>query len=257
MTNGNYEEKILEAVHILVENAVTNAKYDKTIKGIVSRCMDETIGKYVIKYQDSAFYAYSNNTDIRFTPGTEVYVLVPGNDMAQEKTIMGSVEKLGPDYISILEGDKKYEVVGKNCIEDNKDSFELCSYKNDQQKILYERDSETNLIQIDTLGFDTYIKTSSAIICGGKIRTSIPAEQRFKGDYGIVFELDFIDNSDGEIVTKSYVVDINQMIGNPYDLKEEKRQYAIFNVDGKNFKSIKRIYIYQKGFSKKDNLKDK
>ena len=68
-------------------------------------CEDATIGKYRCRYQDAIIYAYSNNTDVTYTKGSSVYILVPGNDMTKEKTILGSTEKLGINYISQAEGD--------------------------------------------------------------------------------------------------------------------------------------------------------
>jgi len=34
-----------------------------------------------------------------------VYVLVPSNDMSKQKTIIGTTEKLGINYIAVAEGD--------------------------------------------------------------------------------------------------------------------------------------------------------
>jgi hypothetical protein len=91
--SNNYENKILDAIQTIVENAVSKANYDKTIKGVISKCSDKSLGKYVVKYQDSSFYAYAADTSVTYTAGTSVYVLVPGNDMSQTKTIIGTVDK--------------------------------------------------------------------------------------------------------------------------------------------------------------------
>ena len=247
MSSRNYESQILDAIQLLVDNAVSKAEFDKTIKATISRCVDATIGKYVIKYQNSSFYAYSTNTDTTYSAGTAVYVLIPGNDMSQEKSIIGTVDKLGTDYISIIEGENGYEVTGVNVIE-NLTTFNLCSYKTEDIAILYDRDNDVSLLNIDKLGLENYIKNSNSIICGATFKTNLPVEQRFRGDYGIVFNLDFIDNATGEIVTRSYMVNTTQMTGQPYNFTTASRQYGIFEVDGSNFVSVKQIYIFSYDF---------
>lgn len=247
MSSKNYETQILDAIQMLVDKTVSKAEFDKTIKATISRCVDATIGKYVVKYQDSSFYAYSYNTDNTYSAGTAVYVLIPGNDMSQEKSIIGTVDKLGIDYVSIIEGENGYEVTGINVVT-AQSPFGLCSYKEEDIKILYDRDNQGSSMTIDTFGFENYIKQSNSIICGATFKTNLPAEQRFRGDYGIVFNLDFIDNATGEIVTRSYMVNTSQMKGQPYNFATPSRQYGIFEVDGSNFVSIKQIYIFSYDF---------
>ena len=253
MSSGNYESQILEAIQILVNDAVSKAEYDKTIQGTISRCVDKTIGKYIVRYQDSSFYAYSSNTDTTYPAGTSVYVLVPGNDMAKHKTIVGTVDHLGPDYVSIIEGENGYEVTGVNTI-DADGTFGLCSYKENDIAVLYDRDNEVDLIGLDEFGFKSYIEKSKSIICGATFKTALETEQKFRGDYGIVFNLDFIDKSTGETITKSYMVNVDQMTGNPYNYTVASRQYGIFDVDGANFQSVNQIYLFAYNFpNKADN----
>ena len=254
MSSGNYETQILDAIQMLVDNAVSKAEYDRTIQGTISRCVDATIGKYIVKYQNSSFYAYSYNTDVAYPAGTSVYVLVPGNDMSKDKSIIGTVDKLGPDYVSIIEGESGYEVTGVNVI--NSDAiFELCSYKEKDVKVLYDKENNIDLINLDVFGFDAYVKKSNSIICGATFKTSLPAEQQFRGDYGIAFNLDFMDNATGETITKTFIVNVDQMKGNPYNYSTKSRQYGIFDVDGTNFLAVNQIYIF--GYDFPNTAEDK
>lgn len=255
MNSGNYESKILEAIQIVVDNAISNANYDKTIQATVVRCEDATIGDYIIRYQDSTFHAYSYNTDTTYTNGSIVYVLVPGGDFKLEKTIIGSVDKLGPDYVSIVEGEDAYEIVGTNTIS-NTSTFSLCSYKETDVKVLYNRDAGIDLLNLNTFAIAKYIKESNSLICGATFKTALSIEQRFQGDYGVIFSLDFKDNGTGEIVTKDFLVDINKMTGNPYNYTTASRQYGIFDIDGVNFDSIKRISIFAYDFPQTAENKD-
>ena len=47
-----YEKNILDAIQILVDNAISKAGFDKTVQGTISKCVDEKNGKYVVIYQD-------------------------------------------------------------------------------------------------------------------------------------------------------------------------------------------------------------
>ena len=254
MSSGNYETQILDAIQMLVDNAVSKAEYDRTIQGTISRCVDATIGKYIVKYQNRSFYAYSYNTDVAYPAGTSVYVLVPGNDMSKDKSIIGTVDKLGPDYVSIIEGESGYEVTGVNVI--NSDAiFELCSYKEKDVKVLYDKENNIDLINLDVFGFEAYVKKSNSIICGATFKTSLPAEQQFRGDYGIAFNLDFMDNATGETITKTFIVNVDQMKGNPYNYSTKSRQYGIFDIDGANFLAVNQIYIF--GYDFPNTAEDK
>ena len=89
---ANYENNIIDAIEKIVNNAVTNAGYDKTIKATIIECIDQTIGKFKVKYQDSTFYAYATSSEVTYTRGSEVYILIPGSDSGRDKTILGTVK---------------------------------------------------------------------------------------------------------------------------------------------------------------------
>ena len=91
-------------------NSIKKAGYDKTIQAQIISCEDATIGKYKCRYQDAIFYAYTGNTDITLSKGANVYILVPENDMSKDKTIIGMVDKLGTNYISMAVGEQAYDI---------------------------------------------------------------------------------------------------------------------------------------------------
>lgn len=249
----SYENELCEAIELIVNNAVAKANYDRTVQATIVSCIDQTIGKFKCKYQDSSFYAYATSSEVTYSKGTEVYVLIPGNDTSRDKTILGTTKKLGADYAVTPEGDEAFEVIGNNCLYSS-DTFELCSYKT-QQIDLYEYGKTNNKIEVNQKSVKEYVSKSSSVICGAVFKTSLPTEQRFRGNYGIVFELKFLDNATEKIVTKNYVVDVNQMNGNPYKIVHNTRQYGIFEVDGANFQYINKIYLFCYDFPNQDNTK--
>lgn len=239
-----YEKKILDAIQMLVDNAVDKASFDKTIKGTISKCVDKQNGKYVVIYQDSSFYAYSNDTSQVYNAGTPVYVLVPRNDMTQTKTIIGSVNKLGSDYIKTVDSIDKFDIVG-NTVATLSSEQGVCSYtENGDALILYDRTAGSSLAEIDITAANTYIKQSEYLVLGGEFRTNLSKEQRYTGNYGLGFDLNFADNTTGETVKRTYLVDVNNMLGKPYEYSKPSEQKIVFNIDGKNFINIDKIYLF-------------
>ena len=245
--------KILDAIQILTKSYVRKAGYDKTIQAQIVSCEDATIGKYRCRYQDAIIYAYTDNTDVTYTNGSSVYILVPGSDMTKEKTILGSTEKLGINYISQAEGDQAYNIIGNNCITSNQKLYLDTNNKNYKYTIYSQQSNNNNIITIDTDALNRYIKQSSSLIVGATFKTSIPQDRQVRGHYGITYNLKFLDNTSNREVIRSYTVDEDNMINNPYRLLYDTKQYEIFDIDGANFISLESIEIFNKDFPKADS----
>ena len=239
-----YEKNILDAIQILVDNAISKAGFDKTVQGTISKCVDEKNGKYVVIYQDSSFYAYSNDTSQTYSAGTPVYVHIPKNDFTKTKTIVGSVNKLGSDYINKVDSVDKYDIIGNTVLTLDGEQG-VCSYlPNGDALILYNKDEENSLIDIDITAANTYISQANYLVFGGKFRTNLEKEQKYKGIYGLGFDLIFADNMTGESVKRTYLVSVNNMTGNPYEYTKASNQKVVFNMDGANFIEIDKIYLF-------------
>lgn len=243
---SSYEDKICEAMEYIAEKAVARANYDKTIQATVIKCEDEITGQYKIKYQDSSFYAYAASTDITYSPNTLVYILIPGNDMGSTKTILGTVKKLGTDYLSIVQN--AYEVIGINCILSD-EKYELCSYNKEQRLTVYDKElGEDNTLIIDNVSAKEYFKNTNNLKIGAVFKTALDKEQQFKGQYGIYFEIAFRDNATGNIVLRDYVLNSTYVEGNPYKASGNRETFEIFELDGANFEYINKIETFCYGF---------
>lgn len=246
MSSVNYENQILDAIDTLVDNAIDKAGYDKTIQAVIVSLEDVTMGRYKVKYQDSEIEAYSNNVDTVYTKGTLVNILVPGNDFSQTKTIIGIVGG-NTGQTTVLEQGEQYIIEGGNTIAATQE-FGLCSYHENEIKVLYNRDTGINDINFDPLAFSEGIKKCDRILCAAKFKTNFDNTQKKLGDFGVVYELDFKDNITEAIVSKEFMLDVDKMYGTPYDQYNFTRQSAFFSINGENFDSVKRIYIYCKDF---------
>lgn len=104
--NGEIESIICNAINIIVQQQIANANYDKLISGIVISENLKGTSSYVsskylqnskkthpedvyrIEYQNSTFLAYPLNTQDTYSPGDRVLILIPNNDMSNEKYII-------------------------------------------------------------------------------------------------------------------------------------------------------------------------
>ena len=87
---SSVENQLIDAMSQISTSTVKNLNADETIIAQVVECLDISLGKYKLKYQDIIFEAYSMAYNAIYQNGSNVYVLVPNNDMGNQKVILGS-----------------------------------------------------------------------------------------------------------------------------------------------------------------------
>lgn len=245
------QDKLCQAMEMFAENAVNKAGFDRTIQATIISCVDESIGRYKVQYQDSMFYAYAQNDENKYSSGTGVYVLIQNNDMARDKFIIGTVDKLGMDYLSITDESDRYEKIGTNCL-NFPNEVQLCSYLKEDSYLI-----NTNSGYIQNNELLTYIKDAECLLIQMDIQTALDQIQRRKGDYGLEIELIFKNelNENANNIIRKYIVNINQMTGNPYLYIDKTPQLFAISIDNENFLGIKSIKAFSKDFPKeKDEM---
>ena len=244
---ASYEETFCQAMQLIAENAVKNAGYDKTIQATIISCEDKTTGCYKVQYQDNIFLAYSADTKVKYTKGNLVYVLIPNSNFDNNKTILGSVTKMGSDYIDVTDEKDQYEIIGNNICQQDKE-FKLSTYET-AVKVLY--DAEASIDELGLSEFDAgeYLSSATYLMLTASIKTSIAASQRYLGNYGLLVEAEFKDNAGTDtIVSKNYILDVNTMTGNPYKYIQTSPQYNFYIANGANFKRFTKISLFVKDF---------
>lgn len=260
MEQNNIEEQVCDAIGILVNEGVESAGYDKTISAQIVECVDTLKGKYKIKYQDAYYYATSDNIEVEYTKNTQVYILVPGNDFSREKKIIGTVKDLGDAYVSTWNAENEYVMVGRNCAEIvAEEPLGLCSYKSKkytlEELILYKKGASDNKLKIETTELKKYLEDSEKLRIGATFQTALADEQRQRGNYGISVKADFKDaDNTGAIISKTFNLDVNSMIGMPYGFEIPSAQYLDFDIKGSNFIEITQVALLIADFPvEKDN----
>lgn len=251
----SYEDKILDAVETIVDDKIAKANYDITISCTIVECVDPTIASFKVKYQDATFIAYATNSETSYSKGTDVWVLVPGNNFDREKTILGAVSKIGLNYVDALDEKDKFIKNGDNILEETYIPAELASYRAGRyEMVLYDinRNNSENLINIDKNAMNLYLKDkdSTHLIFGCEAMTKLDQQQQVtdKGNYGLIFTLDYLDNTLNKEVSRSFIFDTYSFVGNPYKQLKYTAQSAIFEHDPENFRRIRSIIAFTEGF---------
>ena len=249
MNSGTITNQLLDAVQVIVEDAVNKAEYDKTVQAIIAQCISATQGKYSVKYLGGYFEAFAQDPNTVYTPDTQVYVLIPGNNMSKTKTILGTVDKLGQDFID-ENNNIVYEYNGNNiCLNSATVPYELHSYLVTDGITLYE-DGQTlpTNFTIDPVAANFYLNNSDYLMIAANIKAVIPQGNRGHGNYGIKYTITFTDSTSGEDVDREFILDINNMLGNPLNQPVVMRQSAEFKIDPHTYKKIKKIELFSKDF---------
>lgn len=249
------EQQICDAIDVLISKRVANLQFDKTVRATIKSIEDASIGKYLVQYQDSSFYAYSD-PDKSYKVGAQVYVEIPSSDFNKTKLIIGSVKKLGEEYLTAVTAEQRMTKIGTNIL-DNKKTVQFCSYDKSQQ-IKDGIELLENYVDINPNDFDAYKTDKEYLSIGMTVRTALPTEQQVGGgNYGIIMQAEYYTTAQREsleddraTVTRTYVLDTNNMLGQPYKYIVPEEQYAIFPIDGKNLKGITSLKAFCKGFPK-------
>lgn len=247
------EQSLCEAIDILVDRAISQANFDKTISATIVECADESSGKYKVKYQDSTYYATTDNTSIKYSKNAEVYVLVPEGDFSKPKKILGTVKSIGIEYPEAVED--VYETIGNNIIT-TFEPLSLCSYKTELKTIYDINDLEHSVIEVNQEAAKEYLSISDYLIASAEFKTIIPRENRNYGNFGIIFGLDFFDAATQSLITKDYIIDVDNMLGQPYNLVQYTKQKEQFDFNGSNFIQIQYVKIFVNNFIQQDDTKE-
>ena len=242
------EDAIVEAIQIIADKKIAQASFDKTIKAVVNRVLDETTGKYQVRYQDSLFQAYATSSKLSYQKDQMVSVLIPGNDWDRVKTILGGVENKVVTYNSIPVASNQYNAIGIGGTTLSQ-QIGLSSYKKDGDTYLF-KDGQNGFF-INTESYK-YIQKGNSIALRMDIRTDLASSQ-VGGNYGVIFRLVFKDNVTGQQTIRDFTVQKKHVIGQPYSLRAVTPVEVLYtDVDTYNFQRIDSIQAFCQGFPQND-----
>ena len=263
------QDSILKAIDAITKTRIDKLQLDKTVTAEIIKCTNALSREYKCSYNGGNITAYAAE-GATYTNGQSVYVLIPQSDMTKRKTIVGvSSAKEDDENISFVSSAlSDYNLIGKNVINDKKNiqPVGLHSYKKEEYFLLYDyatrNDSSRNYANIEIEELNNNLKQAEALMIEASFQTRLPKAHKLSQDgvYGLQFVLAFADrdktDENGKPATKyiSYVIDSNNMTGNPFRFSSWSEQYQIYPIDIENFLYIDSILFYEKDFIEKDNI---
>ena len=259
-TSSNLQDSLLQAIDYLVNNRVDKISKDVTITATIKKVVNSLTGEYQVNYNGGFLNAYAQE-GANYSENQEVYVLIPENDWSKRKLIVGKASQVTEDenitFVSSLIND--YNMIGQNTVVDTNSVLPqgLHSYLTSEYILLYQHgDEEHSILTFNENEFSNYIKDAEALLIEASFMTRLPRAHRLakNGKYGIQFVLAF-KNQDRPEETKyvSYVLDSNNMTGNPFLYNSYTDQYAIFPIDEANYLYVDSIMIWSEGFVTESN----
>ena len=253
--SNELQSSLLNAIDYLVNNRIDKINKDTTITCTVKKCENALTGQYSVNYNGGFLTAYAQE-NVSYDENASVFVLVPEGDFTKRKLIIGKASQVTEDenitFVSSLIND--YNMIGQNTVVDTNSVLPqgLHSYLTSEYILLYQHgDEEHSILTFNENEFSNYIKDAEALLIEASFMTRLPRAHRLakNGKYGIQFVLAF-KNQDRPEETKyvSYVLDSNNMTGNPFLYNSYTDQYAIFPIDAANYLYVDSIMIWSEGF---------
>ena len=247
-----YTDSVINAIDIIVNKAVSEANFDRTITGTVIACEDEAQGLYRVQYQDAVYKVAAVNPSIVYIPGTQVYILVPGNNFGTDKKIIGSVKSSTGIVQDATRSGDRYSTIGKSCSYLLTNLLEYSSGKMGAlyHEVLYDKTSPyTQPLQIDNDSLATYIKNENAthLQVEASFQTNLSDKQR-KGNYGFIIYIEnyFPDKKNTYINKLQFSSD--QMEGTPYRYTNFTNRKVSFEIDKNYFIGVNKVIFYGSDF---------
>ena len=259
-----FQDALTESIDYLVKNRINKLDRDKTITATIVTCVNSLTQEYKVNYNNGYITAYAAE-DANYRQNQMVYVLVPEGDFTKKLIIIGPASTTAGDnnitFVSSMLND--YNTIGDNVLEDPWGIYPLGlhSYLKEDYQLIYDKDvingAEANMVSINIDKINNYIKEAESILIEATFQTRLPREHRIAktGTYGIQFVLAFKDQAheyDPENLSTvkyvSYILDTNNMTGNPMLYGNPTDQYNIYPIDAKNFLWIESILAFSKNF---------
>ena len=235
---------LLEAMSI-TSNANTSIGASM-LEARIKEVVDEGLGIYKVQYLDNIFEATAANRDVTYALDEMVYILVPEGNLDKTRLIIAPVAGYETVYADAL-NDKFYISLGDDLLGKyiNEDDYELslCSYKTVYPPANF-KNSQGSTIDFSGLEDDLkYALADSRVFnFACEIKTAIPADQRNRGNYGLVMTIPLL--KDG--IENDYVVtlDISNLRGDPYNYEVYAPQNCYFTIPEKTiFNKSKKIKL--------------
>lgn len=257
------QNSLFEAMKVFSDYTAANSDATITIQAAIASIVDAGTGEYSVEYLGNTFSVYANS-NVTYSVGDVVYVLVPDGDFSKNKVILSLVNPVAETFINDADITKIYYEISDNLIDKDFGIIKMSSYGTTNIK---NRDITnfgiTNFAKIITEYLTKYRTFSLSFMA----QTSMVIDQQNSGNYGISIDIPLKANAasgqgNKESIWKTVTLDVGNIIGNPYRLTEWAPQHVYFTIDEQyeyDTTKVPRLSYFCYGFnqdSSKTNIKD-
>ena len=231
--NNNIQNSFYEAMKVFTDYATAHSAATITIEAAITGIIDAGTGEYSVEYLGNTFTTYTTNSNVTYSVGDKVYVLIPDGDFTKTKVILGKTTPSAGQYVSDIDTQTSWYQISDNLIDERLiDVIELSSYKrtlSGDKDYMITQDSSFSTIM------NNYIQDYGTFQFKFNVKTELTEDQQAgKGNYGITLYLPLVSiGSGGEEshVWKTITLDVGSMSGNPYRFTAWAPQVVNFEID--------------------------
>ena len=257
------QNSLFEAMKVFSDYTAANSDATITIQAAITSIVDAGTGEYSVEYLGNTFSVYANS-NVTYSVGDVVYVLVPDGDFSKNKVILSLVNPVAETFINDADVTKIYYEISDNLIDKDFGIIKMSSYgTTDVKNKDITNFGTTNFAKIITEYLTKYRTFSLSFMA----QTSMVIDQQNSGNYGISIDIPLRANAasgqgNKESIWKTVTLDVGNIIGNPYRLTEWAPQHVYFTIDEQyeyDTTKVPRLSYFCYGFnqdSSKTNIKD-
>lgn len=257
------QNSLFEAMKVFSDYTAANSDATITIQATITSIVDAGTGEYSVEYLGNTFSVYANS-NVTYSVGDVVYILVPDGDFSKNKVILSLVNPVAETFINDADITKIYYEISDNLIDKDFGIIKMSSYgTTDVKNKDITNFGTTNFAKIITEYLTKYRTFSLSFMA----QTSMVIDQQNSGNYGISIDIPLKANAAGgqgvkESIWKTVTLDVGNIIGNPYRLTEWAPQHVYFTIDEQyeyDTTKVPRLSYFCYGFnqdSSKINIKD-
>lgn len=263
---------ILSAVDTVVNARLAKQNKDTTIVAQIYDNANAIFGTYTVKYQNTYFDVYSNDTEKVYQKNASVYILVPLGDMNQRKFILGAANSTKENpCVEITDPNQRYELIGPPITDLYSETittvvYELPGYKN--KKYISSWPYKANISSYNSQKLLEYSKQYEYLQFSADFKYQPLTDVNKCGNYGI--EIGFFTNETGLTDTNkdniadskniiTYRFDTESMYGDPFTSYNYINRAVTIQCDKGMIYDLAYITIFSEGFTRTltdDKLKD-
>ena len=226
-------ENLFQAIDIITQERLTNLGYDKTIKATIIDDSKADKGEYIVSDGSSDFEAYS---DVKYSKGTIVYVIIPQGDYNNTKIIVGKYTDETNSY-NYANPTEDFLDVTHNLAQS---AAEASLLANDPDRKFY------TVWSVNGTNYQGY----NRLALKGNFRTWLSSLDVVNGTYGLILYVvsrETLYNGNDFERTYKFALSSEDMYGNPFNYETYYLQEKVYDISNISDIISMELIFYQDG----------